>query len=135
MDLKYITQLDEQEMIELINFCIRENNKKQELDEIEIDSVVVLKDRKDLDGNKYIRIYSAANEGVLQLHWYKLTDYSMQTDDLCLKQTDLSEYYKVFLANKFGESYLSDLYNFRVTAAFHEILNINEQVQKFGSRN
>lgn len=135
MELEYITQLTDEEIIELINQCIKMKNTTQDNKEMEIDSINVLKepDRRDDEGCRYIRVHTAAREGILHLHCYRLTDFTMRTNDLGFKNINYDEEFKTFMAKRFGEFYLKDLYDLRIQEACYEVEKISELA--FGSRN
>lgn len=139
MVMKYFNQLSEEEIVELINFCIRlRNQTKVENDsqkEMEIDSVSVLNenDRVDELGNRYARVLTAGREGSLILSCYRVTDFSMKTDDIGISNIDYSGELNKFMFKKFGEDYLRDFYNQRMNQLNQEI----EEICSFayGTRN
>ena len=125
MNLKYFNQLTEADVIELINFCVclRKETFNEENNEEPIDSVIIRneEDRVDELGNRYARVLSAGREGNLVLSSYRITDFSMRSDDVGFSPIDYNRELNIFMFKKYGEDYLRDLYDYRITQLNQEI--------------
>lgn len=139
--MKYLEQLNEVEIVGLINFCIRRKNEKIESEvdkQVEINFVTIYneEDRVDEQGERYVRVETSAlydnNLGLVNLLYnYRLTDFSLKIDrSYHFKDNCYDEELKEFMALRFGESYLQDLFNLRLENANVEYEKLTEYVRQ-----
>lgn len=139
--MKYLEQLNEVEIVELINFCIRRKNEKIESEvdkQVEINFVTIYNEENRIDehGERYVRVETSAlydyNLGLVNLLYnYLLTDFSLKIDrSYHFKDNSYDEELKEFMALRFGESYLQDLFNLRLENANVEYEKLNEYIRQ-----
>lgn len=125
MELNYFKQLTEEEIVEMINFCISAKNEESlDIDKhLEIDTVNISceEDRRDSDGKRYARILTAKDEGNIILSCYRATDFSLKTDDLGHYSVNYDNEYKMYMSQRFGALYLQALYSNILVEANDEI--------------
>lgn len=130
MELNYITQLGEQDFVELINFCIERQNKKYQKDgfpshissigEVSIHGEI---DRRDFEGNRYFWVCTF--DGARVFDSYIVRDFNMEIASigsygrhvLVDYTTDMRE----FMAKRFGKEYIKSLYQYQVSEAEKEM--------------
>lgn len=133
MNLEFLPQLTEEEMIELINFCMIQRDSKREVKTSPrelIDHIKIFgeQDRRDLNGNQYFYVQTA--HGILVLSCYKISDFHMTTDDYGFYTKYPSVCYdealRIFMTKRFGESYIKALYQKQVKAANKEVETLSQ---------
>lgn len=126
MDLKYLPQLTEEELIALINSCIMAKNQSEDIRQKRdvADSIIVYNeyDRRDMQGNQYYLIGTAT--GIRISDYFVATDYSLKVNNYSHLKDENADVYdeemKRFMVARFGTQYLDDLFAKRVTDAEQE---------------
>lgn len=128
MELNYFKQLTEEEIVEMINFCIASKNEESlDIDKrLEIDTVNISceEDRVDLNGKRYARVLTAKEEGNVILSCYRATDFTLSTDDISCFPASYDEEMKMYMSKRFGAPYLQALYAHRLVEANEEIAKL-----------
>lgn len=139
MELDFITRLEEQDLIELINFCIKKQNEKyQEVGFAKwiclIDNIVVYNEinRKDVEGNCYFWICTF--NGARVLDNYRIKDFEMMVDNIGLYgrniAIDYTQYMREFMAKHFGKEYIQALFQYQTKQAEKEMQRLLDVLGK-----
>ena len=131
-NIKFVTRLDETEMIDIINACKADKAKGGYFEKIGYVVIHGEEDRRDLNGNKYLWVQTGV--GSLVLDSYKITDYEMETKPTFNHPADLTKELRAALAKRFGEEYITSLLSHNISLAQEEAeqlrLSLTEQVKK-----
>lgn len=131
MDLNFITKLEKEEWIALINFCTQHHSKKKEKSApcpITWVNVMDEEDRKDLKGNRYALI--STGDGALHLDVYRANDFCLSTEDVGsfggFPSIILNEELRIFLTTRFGPEYLEALKSYHIKEMDSELAMLSQ---------
>lgn len=114
MDLEFLDKLTEEEIIELIYYCISCKKEFTELKEVKINNITLWNetDRRDINGNRYVIIHSLVGK-------YKANDFYMSSENDINPHLniDFSSQLREFMTRKFGERYIKAFYDMQVQEA------------------
>ena len=124
----YLSWFGNEELIDLINYCIDCENAKADLEVYKrgkIESVVVLQHFVDKNDGSHFLVRAGARE-------YKIGNYNMSAEGLvspysvCSLDRELRSYMKT----RFGKDYINDLYEFLMSGVTSEISRLLEEMKK-----
>lgn len=114
MDLEFLNKLTEEEIIELIYYCISSKKDFEELKGVKINKVTLWNevDRKDINGNRYVIIHSLVGS-------FKANDFYMSSENMVNPHlnTDFSSQLREFMTRKIGERYIKAFYDMQMQEA------------------
>ena len=139
MELEYITRLGENDFIELINFCIAKQNKKNIerglfSSESTVSGVVIHDelDRSDLAGERYFWVCSY--DGARVLDGYVVKDFDLAIDNVGASGRETAADYtasmREFMTKRFGKGYIEAVYKHQVLEAEKEMNRLLECLPK-----
>lgn len=139
MELRYITRLGELDFIELINFCIAKQNKRNmergsSISDLAASSVVIHDepDRRDLAGERYFWVCSY--DGARVLDGYVIKDFDMAIDNVGVNRRETAADYtasmREFMTKRFGKEYIKAVYEHQVLEAEKEMNRLLECLPK-----
>lgn len=131
MDLKFITELEKEEWIALINFCTQHHCKQKGKSApcpITWVNVMDEEDRKDLKGNRYALV--STGDGALHLDVYRANDFCLSTEEVGsfggFPPIILNEELRIFLTTRFGSEYLEALRQYHTNEMDEELAMLSQ---------
>lgn len=132
MNLQFLNQLSEEEILILINLCIASINeqiKEPELETRYVDYISIYsgEDSRDMNGNQYAYVTTGSNGNYIGSP-YEISDFNMTAVNHVNPHLskDFSNVLKEFMTKRFGMPYIQALHDLRVQEADAESKELSQ---------
>lgn len=130
--MNFFNLLTNDEVLDLVNECIEEKNIQEDWDKTELAEVVTIndeEDRKDENGVRYVwvRAYNRKHGFIKHITSYNFYDFEVKA--ALYKPGILDNTLRCFMTRRFGEKYISALYNYRLAKIQAESEMLMEELE------